>query len=252
MSTKISINEDMIVTKDNQLDFDYKGSDGLVIKYGKNSKTLEFKPYSSRSKDFGGYEVISLFSTSSLKGKHRQEIFTPILKALKGKNDVRVNKGKFILWLKQAAKIYGKYIDAQYKPDAILTIRSSSKLNNIFTKALSGHLKHSIVIPDAISKAPISSIQISKDATEQQRKVLRKFLDQSIKNNLMEIKKLHVSLRPLLKGILSLEDIGYGIEGKTIVIIDDYLSTRTTMAQAIHSVAQYNPKEIIGVTLFKA
>ena len=58
-----------------KLDFNYKGKDGLKITLGKG-KGFEFEPFVSKSKDFGGSEVISLFSTSHVKGMDREDIVT--------------------------------------------------------------------------------------------------------------------------------------------------------------------------------
>lgn len=235
----------------NKLDFNYKGKDGLSIKMGKG-KGMQFEPYISNSKDFGGSQVVSLFSTSNVKGEDREMIVTPIMKALKGQSAAEVNKDELKKWLMRAAFVMGKYIRDQVKPDAVLAVKSSSMLNNMFMKELAGNLPGVVIIPDAIGKADIDNIKIDPSADETQRKAAERELKKAKEAGVMSFKKIHVSLRPLFKGVMKLENIAQTIEGKTVVVLDDIMTTRATQIHAIDVIRQYNPKEIIGVTLFKA
>lgn len=234
-----------------ELDFNYKGKDGLSVTMGKG-KGVQFEPYISNSKDFGGSKVVTLYSTSHIKGEDREKIVTPILKALKGQSATGVNKDEFRKWLMRAAFVMGKYIRDQVKPDAILAVKSSSRLNNMFMEELAKQLPRVAIIPDAIGKADIDSIKISPKADEKQRKALERELKKAKEAGSLSFKKIHVSLRPLLTGVMKLENIADNIEGKTIVVLDDIMTTRATQIHAIDVIRQYNPQEIVGVTLFKA
>lgn len=236
-----------------ELNFTYKGKDGLNVKMGKG-KGVQFEPYISNSKDFGGSRVVSLYSTSNIKGEAREKILTPILKALKGQSTTAVNKDEFRKWLKRAAFVMGKYIRDQIKPDAILAIKSSARLNNMFMEELAKQLPRVSIIPDSIEKASIDNIKIDSKADDKQRKALEKALAKAKQSGILSFKKIHVSLRPLLKGVMksSIENISDIIENNTIIILDDIMTTRQTQRAAIEVINQYNPKEIIGVTLFKA
>jgi uracil phosphoribosyltransferase len=235
----------------NKLDFNYKGKDGLSVKMGKG-KGVQFEPYISNSKDFGGSKVVTLFSTSHIKGAAREQIVTPILKALKGQSTAEIDKDEFRKWLKRAAFVMGKYIRDQVKPDAVLAVKSSSNLNNMFMKELASNLPGVVIIPDAIGKADISKITISPKADEKQTKQLERELKKAKQAGVLSFKKIHVSLRGHLKGVMELDKLAQNIEGKTIVVLDDIMTTRATQIHAIDVIRQYNPKEIVGVTLFKA
>lgn len=235
----------------NKLDFNYSGKDGLTVKMGKG-KGVQFEPFTSMSKDFGGSEVVTLYSTSHINGSAREKIVTPILKALKGQSTAEVNKDEFKKWLKRAAFVMGKYIRDQVKPNAVLAVKSSSMLNNMFIKELASNLPGVAIIPDAIGKADIDNIKISDKADEKQRKALERELKKAKQAGVLSFKKIHVSLRPLLKGVMQLENIAEQIEGKTIVVLDDQMTTRSTQIHAINAIRQYNPKKIVGVTLFKS
>lgn len=259
----------------NQLDFNYKGKDGLSVKMGKG-KGVQFEPYISASKDFGGSKVVSLFSTSNIKGAAREKIVTPILKALKGQSAAGVDKDEFRKWLKRAAFVMGKYIRSEVKPDAILAVKSSSQLNNMFMKELASQLPGVRIIPNAIVKADIDNIKLNTALVDKQRaefkrttsdkELIRKFdadMDKRIKSverelkkakasGVLSFKKIHVSLRPYFKGVMKLGDIAQNIEGKTVIVLDDIMTTRATQIHSIDVIRQYNPREIVGVTLFKA
>ncbi len=235
----------------NKLDFKYKGKDGLSVRMGKG-KGMQFEPYISNSKDFSGAQVVSLFSTSKVKGDAREKIVTPIMKALKGQSSAEVNKDDFKKWLKSAAFVMGKYIRDRVKPDAILAVKSSSQLNNMFMKELAGNLPGVTIIPNSIEKASINNIKIDSSATDTQRKSLERELKKAKQSGMLSFKKIHVSLRPLLKGVMKLANISQNIDGKTIVVLDDIMTTRATQIHAIDVIRQYNPKKIVGVTLFKA
>lgn len=233
----------------NKLDFNYNGKDGLSIQMGKNK--IQFEPYESNSKDFGGSKVISLFSTSHIKGTDREEIVTPIMKALKGQSTTEVNQDELKKWLKSAAYIMSRYIRDSIKPDAVLAIKSSSQLNNLFMKELANQLPGVAFIPDAIMKADIKNITIDKNATDIQRKNAERELKKAKESGVLSFKKIHVSLRQLFKGVMQLNNIVNNIENKTIIVLDDIMTTRSTQIHAINVIRQYNPKEIIGITLFK-
>lgn len=238
----------------NKLDFNYSGKDGLHIVYGKSKSEITFEPFESNSKDFGGYRVISLFSTSHIKGDEREQIVTPILKALKGQSTVEVNKDEFRQWLKRAGYVMGKYIRDNIKPDAVLAIKSSSHLNNLFVQELAAQLPGVQIIPDAITKADIDNITIDPKANETRRKNAERELKKAKQAGSISFKKIHVSLRPLFKGVMkgNVEDIANVIEGKVIMVLDDQMTTRSTQIHAIDVIRQYNPKDIVGVTLFKS
>ena len=246
----LKIMEALFIGDDNNLDFNYKGKEGLKITLGKG-KGITFEPFASQSKDFGGSTVISLFSTSHMKGMDREEIVTPIMKALKGQSATEVNKDEFKKWLRQAGLVIGKHLAKTYKPDAVLAVKSSSQLNNMFTKEVANHLPGVAIIPDAISKADISKITASDKATDKQKKDIERVLKKAKATGVLSMKNVHVSLRPFFKGVMQVEDIAKNIEGKTIIIIDDLMTTRAAQMHTIDVIKQYNPKEVIGVTIFK-
>lgn len=234
-----------------KLHFNYSGKDGLSVTYGKGKGGVTFEPFESNSKDFGGSKVISLFSTSHVKGPAREQIVTPIMKALKGQSTTEVNQDEFKKWLRSAALVMGKYLQKNYSPDAILAVKSSSQLNNLFVKELANFIPGATIIPDAIAKADIRNIKISDKATDTQRKAAERELKKAQQAGVLSFKKIHVSLRPLFQGVMKVEDVAKNLEGKTIVVLDDIMTTRATQMHALDVVRQYNPKEIIGVTLFK-
>lgn len=244
------LDEALFIGDDDKLDFNYKGPEGLKVTLGKG-KGITFEPFESNSKDFGGSKVISMFSTSNIKGMDREEIVTPILKALKGQSATEVPKDDFKRWLAQAGRVMGKHIAKTYKPDAVLAVKSSSQLNNLFTKEVANHLPGVAMIPDAISKADISKITASPKASEKQKKDIERILKKAKATGVLSMKNVHVSLRPFFKGVMQVEDVAKNIEGKTIIMIDDIMTTRATQMHAIDVIKQYNPKEVIGVTLFK-
>jgi uracil phosphoribosyltransferase len=234
----------------NKLQFNYSGKDGLKVTQGKG-KGMQFEPFSSKSKDFGGSEVISLFSTSHVKGSAREQIVTPIMKALKGQSTTEVDQAELKKWLKSAAYVMGRYLRTNVKPDAILAVKSSSQLNNLFVKELANNLPGVAIIPDAIGKADINKIKVSANADEKQKKAVERELKKAKAAGVLSFKKIHVSLRPFFKGVMEVDKVAQNIEGKTVVVLDDIMTTRATQTHAIDVVRQYNPKEIVGVTLFK-
>jgi hypoxanthine-guanine phosphoribosyltransferase len=52
--------------------------------------------------------------------------------------------------------------------------------------------------------------------------------------------------------VFDIEDISKHVAGKTVVLVDDIMTSRSTMQQSMNALRIFDPNKIIGLTLFKS
>ena len=234
--------------QDNKFIIDYvKNPDDIHhLNMGKDkSKT----PYSMASKEFGGHTVFSSYTLPT------SEESKALQKALKGKpNDLGIDIDqtdvkRFVM--RTAQHLWMKAIKDK-KIDVIVTMKSSSDLSKIFASFFQAKIPNIVYLPDTLHKADISKISISDNASSQQKKRLNDILRKSLETGTsLEMKNVPVPMRKFINGFVEYDNIYKKLEGKTILVVDDYLTSGTTMAKTFQILSEMNPLAIYGVTIFK-
>ncbi len=189
-----------------------------------------------------------------------------ILKSLKGGGPYKVNDKQFASLMAQVKEASTKLIK-QAKPDVIIYPKSRSPLVKKFVDEIASIYPTAKVLPDSFVKSVLSAEDVEplinkkhpawkKFAEENPKAVheLEMSLKRQIKNGELELKKLYKPHLKFIKNFIELKDAYEVLDkvlGKNVLVIDDILSTGSTIAEMIRQIAELEPAKIIGLTMFK-
>lgn len=229
------------------IDFSANEKGQFSTKLGKKAKG-RFAPFVTKSKDLYGGVVYSAYSNNAIKGRDRSRLITPTYTMIKDNTDDSNVKAL----VNRAAALLSSYIRKNHDPDSILIIKSSSDLTEVFGAEIARRFPYISPVSSAVRKSDISKLKIVGNPDDEKREKLEKIISKMNKLGKYSSKKVHQSLRPYLGDFMELaDDLEKQIKGKTIILVDDILTTRSTFIDSFRQIAVFNPKEIIGVTLFK-
>jgi len=178
-----------------------------------------------------------------------------ILLTLKGKSktlDIEPSDlDKFVK--RTAIHLYATVPDME-KTDLILTIKSSSDLGKRLANelALKSSDKTMMFSPDSIIKSKIEDIKIADAPNSVMKEMLNKIMERAKTNENFEMKKVPGKFRHFIYDFLKIDPaLVKKIEGKNVVLVDDYLITGTTIAEAFRLIDFLAPASIKGVAYFK-
>jgi len=188
---------------------------------------------------------------------------TGALKALKSGN---VNEKQFSTFMHDV-KLAATIIVKRIKPDIIIYPKSSSPLLKQFVDEIHAAYPIAEVLSDRFIKVMLNAEKVEtlinvdhpdwkKFAEENPKRV--KELKQSLKTNIMkgelQMKKLYKPNLKFIKNFIELKDAYEVLEkvmDKNILVIDDILSSGSTMAEMIRQLKEFDPEKISGLTMFK-
>lgn len=192
---------------------------------------------------------------------------TNLLTSLKGRGPYEVNDRTIDRLMDFAVKTLRSYI-VQAKPDIILAPAMTSTVAKKFLEAVSA-IVPGIKVQDStfvkkILKAGDEAamintahpdwkkiVQTSPKAADQLRRTLANQIEAY---GQIEVKKLFKQHAKFVTNFIELRDAYETLEqvmGKKVMIVDDVLSTGTTMEEMARQLVEFEPKELIGVTLLK-
>jgi hypothetical protein len=244
---KNKLNE-AFVLRDKSIEWDSKESPkNSVIKTSFGKKSLN--PYEKTFKVEGSdVKVFSLFGRNA-------NTTTEILKAIKGKirkltmtpeaNDVLVNR---------ASTYLARLLRNQGKIDCIIPIQSSSPfLRNVVEQAVLKYGGNVPVYYDGIIKTTdISSIYVDTPKLSDPRAVrnLEYIIRKWESNGYVELKDVNVKLRRVVRNWLMLKkELEPKVKYKKVIIIDDILTTGTTIIEAALQCFDNEASEVVAFTL---
>lgn len=194
------------------------------------------------------------------------EVSTDMLKSLKGSGPYKVNDkqlANFMSQVKSAAAVLVKRV----KPDIIIYPKSRSPLLKQFVDDLVSAYPTAEILSDRFIKSVLNAEDVEplintshpdwKKFSEEhpdQVKLLKQNLKYQVKKGEIEMKKLYKPYLKFLKNFIELKDAYEVLEkvmGKNVLVVDDILSSGTTMAEMIRQLTELEPSKIIGLTLFK-
>ena len=226
--------------KDDSVEIDYSSPDGLLkTTMGKNKSK---EPYVMTYK---GYQIFSSYIKDS------SALNTDIMNALKGKStDLNIDPQVLSQFIKRTAIHLWLTSIKNKSIDMIVSIKSSSSLANDFASEFFSRIPNVYFLPDSAFKGGKENIKIDDKASEGQKKSITRAIN---KEGEFQIKKIDAKMRNLVHGYMSISDeLQSKIEGKNILIVDDFLTSGATLKDIFDTVSKYNPKSIYGVTIFKA
>jgi len=222
----------------------------------------------------GKYDVISIFKREFFKAINGKNIDgNPLVYTLKGMygwkwanpNDLELLLGKFV----QITQKLNQYFD--------VIIKSSSEnklLNETILDTVSNHIKHGQMITDYFYKINVeyaeqcidyNSILSDNQGDIKEAKYVYNEIVYAINHptdkgkqpfyiSSKHIPKEHlkyVQLVATMKNRYSFEQMANLIDGKSVLIIDDTISSGATVSQCVQSITEiYNPKSVVILTMF--
>lgn len=209
------------------------------------------------------YDVISIFKRSKLvDNTNTQRDGNPFIYALKGKKGWKFNitNEEIFRYIKRFLEICKK-INNTY--DTIVITPSSTNINERFMKVISNQVKAENVIKEFLVKIKKEEIidddlidkeQITKDYPDNYNEVITKICRSFRRMEGADFEAKHMD-KEYLKyvkyiGVNNDVNIRPMIDGKDILILDDTISSGTTVSQCIEGIiSNFTPKSITIVTL---
>jgi len=198
----------------------------------KNSEVIVYSAYSKDS----GKEVVS------------------ILNAMKGNSDVQISKEDVDKFINRTAIFFTKVL--KDRPiDVILKMPSSSPLASNFCDKIIEKLPHSNILTyDNVITKDLTNIAVSDESkfSEKTLQLVYKFVDKVKTTGNFEIKKVHPKFRRFIINWIKIDDsIKNKLVGANVLVVDDYLTTGTTLDETCRTLKLFSPTSIHGITLIK-
>jgi len=235
---------------------DYKKNvSGISTRMGKDKN---FTPFKTSGKMFGNDVIISGYSSKLLDDVNIQPkgLRVIIYNLIKGKtSEFNLSNEEIDHLVKRTIIYLNRYFNKNNLSfDVILLPKSSSNLNKKMAEEFRKRFPYDVTLySDEITKSSPKDLQIVGNPPEQIRKSLEKIIDKWKQLGKFEIKKLPPSWRQFVSNLSKIEDnVFKKVDGKNVLIIDDVLTSGTTIADIIKQIrSKSNPNIIYGVTLFK-
>lgn len=203
-----------------------------------------------------GLDVVSIFT----RKKSDLGDANPLIHALKGNNGWKIDNESVLSLFKNFIKI-SKKIKPQY--DTIISIKSSSSLNNDFLYRLNKIIKAPNQIRDVFNKLPASEILVQggvhSSISDKDFKTIQDRISKMIKkDDYFTYKEIPPRLRKYIDSssvifgddVLKYSDM---INGKDILILDDTIASGKTISDNVQAIQDtFSPKSIQVITLFSA
>lgn len=248
----------------------YSKGDDLIIslqheKESSNEEAISTfirrNPYQSTlvgAKDATVYSILNYVSSQET---------TKLLRSLKGQGPYNLKPRQYEMFLDQVVDqcvmIFGKL-----HPDAVILPSSSSSFLNDLCERLKKKYTKAKYFNDAFVKRALDAENVEplinkehpdweKFSTEHPKDAsdLRKTLARQIKTNgALELKKLYKPLLKFVKNFVELKDayqILDNILERRVIVMDDVLSSGSTMVEMVRQLKEMEPTFIAGLTIFK-
>lgn len=204
------------------------------------SDLCKFKPnktfYTSAGKNVSGVQVYSYAGVSDSNE----------LKRIKTQFNIHSDDAKFIKETVESRSL-------SFQPDLIISPTSSSPMLNFFVKTL-GDYYNVNVITDAFVKSLPSDVSFNPagiSLDDKTIKAMEKILSKAVDTGKFEIKKFPPKYRSMLENLMVSNMAMELVEGKSIMLVDDILTTGSTMNSIFKTVQSSGCKRLCGATFLK-
>lgn len=232
--------------KDGEASINYKSSESDIhsLKMGKDKRKT---PYMMNSKLSNFHPVFSSYSFD--KG----EMNTNILKALKGKESIySFTEDEINSFVKRTAFHLWSTTIKDLNIDVVVSIKSKSDLGKKFSFEFQKRINSVVYLPDSIMKSHINNVKIKENVSKAQEVFIQRIIDRNKeKGKSFDMKEVPGRERQFISNFLEWNNIYNKIQDKNVLIVDDYLTTGSTMSEAFRVIDEMKPKNLYGVTLIK-
>ena len=247
--TEVEDIHESIAIVDGKLVFNYDekkvGKDKVSTKFGKY-KT--FTPYVKKSDTIVAHNIFSIYNAKGVN-------VVDILKAIKKKSNIDMDEKDYHQFVNRSAL----YIQAKLAKgiDTIIAPTSSSPMLLDILDNLKHRLSGVMIFTNTFKKSNIDNIKIDKNHPKITPTIIKKLTEdiaRAKKDGYFEMKKIFVPNRKFLSGYLELVDskiLNKYVKDKNVMIFDDVLASGTTFVEMIRTLELYEPKSLIGTTIFK-
>jgi hypothetical protein len=245
-----TLNEGFTV-KNNVVYFDPTSPDFIKTQFGKGKPK---NPYQTKIENGVAYSVYNKIKSEKERGE-----YTEILKALKGQSQVyKMDYDSYRKFISRTA-IYMANIITKEKIDVIFVMDSSSPLVSDLTFEIGRRLPkyyETFTFNKQIFKTPdLDSITIETGDVElspQSLRDLKYSLDKMRREGNFKITNIFSVNRKFVKNWLKINgSVLSKIIDKNVAIIDDFLTSGSTLSEASNLLHDAGAKKIIGLTIIK-
>lgn len=216
-------------------------------------------PYETNLRGSNGATIYSVYNYVS-----SPEI-TRLLSSMKGKGPYTINPKQVDSFLERTAAA----VTLKHVPDVIIYPKSSSDFLTKFATKVGKRYPSAKVLGDAFMKKLLKADDVEplintshpdweKFSSEHPADVakLKKSISKMIRDNNgeLEMKNLYKPYLKFIKNFIEMRDAYEVLEsviGKNVLVVDDVLSTGSTMLEMVRQIAEYEPSSIAGLTIFK-
>lgn len=191
---------------------------------------------------------------------------TKLLTSLKGKGPYVVNEKQLDTLLNQIVGACKKIIN-DVDPEVIIFPKSSSELLKKFVDKLTAAYPSIKVVDEGFVKKVLAAgdeeALINKQHPDWEKFAsehpdaadeLKKSLKRHIKDGNLEVKKLYKPYAKFIKNFIQMKDASNTLDqviGKRVLVVDDVLSSGSTMLEMFRQLKEFEPEVISGLTIFK-
>lgn len=244
-----ALNEGFVIQND-IVYFDAQNSDFINTKFGKGKSR---KPYVMKL-PFG--KLYSVYQSSKETGENYSEI----LKAIKGQQSIyKIDRRSYNIFIERTALFMASLIRKE-EIDTILIMDSSSHilfdLADEINRRLPGYFKAHTFAKTIFKNPDIDSLQISDEfeINDKSRENIEYQLRKAKEHKYFSIRKINPPyFRKMIINWLKLNDhMLTNIVDKNIAILDDIVTTGTTIKEAARLIEDAGAKKLIGITIVKS
>jgi hypothetical protein len=228
-----------------------KFGDDIELLMGKDKNKTPYK------KSVGGHTVYASYVVSLSKESGDPSDAKEILYALKGKTrqkNLTIDPADLDAFIKRTAiHLWGTVPDIE-KTDLVVTIKSSSDFGKRLAKELASKSADKTLLysPDSIVKNKIEDIKLSEAPNSAMEGMLKQIMERAQSKGSFEMKKVPGKMRHFVYDFLRIDPaLVKKIEGKNVLLVDDYLITGSTITESFRLIDFLAPASLMGVTYFK-
>jgi len=216
--------------------------------------TLGKKDFAPRVTKLAGTNVTVLSAYSKVNKQENVDDIRKILNALKGKGDIQIDSDSYVKFIKRTAIFFYRLLKDE-KIDTIITIESSAGISNdLKTEILKRFPYNPIVFDEGIKKnTQFADYIIDKEHISNNTLItLQKNIDKQKERGYFKIQNIPAQFRKFVRNWLKVDDvIRTKIPNKTILIIDDFLTSGSTLIETSNLISELGAKKIIAITILK-
>lgn len=213
---------------------------------------------------FGKGKLIPFMKSDSILDKkkvysvYKSSGATDILKAIKSKNDIDMDSDDYKKFINRTAIYLSKVIQDE-KVEVILSPKSSAKMVDDVLDAIKLRLPYIVdfkAVFEKISVDDIKNVSMIDDprVTDKIRLSFETIKKKAIKDGYFAMVKVDPKFRHFVRGFF--QDIDEKVvktcENKKVALLDDIISSGTTIAEMMRMIGAAGASDVIGITVFKS